>query len=74
VVDLYPLQPVRERRLSLEAAETEESLDQNFLGKILGVVWIARDAAAVSHNAFLIAQSQLFKSAEIPFRGLQGPQ
>jgi hypothetical protein len=33
-----------------------------------------RDAPAVSDNPFLIAPSQLFKGAEIPLRGLQGPQ
>ena len=68
VVDLDALQPTAKGRSPLEAAKSKISLHQNFLGKILSIVRVAGDVAAVGDDAPLVEQDKLLECPQITFR------
>jgi hypothetical protein len=65
-------EPGTKRGAPLECLERKESLDEDFLGKILVVFFVASEIAAIGQDSALVAFDQLFEGTQIAFWRIEG--
>ena len=72
VIYFDSFEPGAKRRTALESLEPKESLDEDFLGQILVVFFVASEVATVGQDSSLVALDELFEGTQVAFGRFEG--